>query len=153
MAESREHGAQQDGQRGPSDPGSERSGGPDVQREGPPLELHSNPLTSFEVGAITDLRFRMACDLIKSELFAGMGNRHADTVAAMALDLAAALVQGGIDREWVLPLPEGEEIPSRVQRHLKMGVRAQVLTQRWSQEIAQSMDPGIMRPQMVTPRQ
>jgi|SRR5580692_1475326 hypothetical protein len=74
-----------------------------------------NVLEGFAMGALLDLRVRVAVDLVKSPMFEGAYARdshpHAiDAVAEFALSVAGALFDQAEARGWIEPIPGNEDV-------------------------------------------
>lgn len=93
------------------------------------------PIEAFDDGAVTDMRYRLAVQLVKSPLF-GNAMLASEAIARTALDIAEALVSEGISRGWISPLPPGDQIPQSMRWHVRRAARAQALSQVSHAQIA-----------------
>jgi hypothetical protein len=118
------------------------------------MEYPNSVLTSFENGAMLDLRLRLAIEFLKTPLFehalevrpdgAGVTVQQPPAKVALdALDLAEALIAEGVTRGWVKALPDGDDLPAPLVRHIKRSVRANVLQQMFGQKVMADEQPKV----------
>lgn len=105
-----------------------------------------NVLSAFEAGVQMDLRLRLAMDFLKSPYFEGGPGVHPDAQrdAALALDLATALVEEAAARGMLKPMPETGEINAALRHHVERTVRVNAHGQITGQRIMREENSGVM---------
>jgi hypothetical protein len=116
--------------------------GAEMVEELPEVLYPQNVIEAFGVGAVLDLRVRLAADFLKTS---PMFSRAADSVepqqvAEYALDLADELLKRGAERGWVSPMPDDTRVDDQFRAHIsrasQMGALQQIEGQRALQEEA-----------------
>ena len=100
-----------------------------------------NILEGFGIGALLDLRVRLAIDFIKTSPLVGAlvnpdgSGVTAAAVATFSLELCDELLKQGASRGWVEPLPTDSDLDDQVRLQARRTARFNVLQQAAMQEI------------------
>jgi hypothetical protein len=108
-----------------------------------------NVLEAFSAGVQLDFRFRVALDILKSDLLDIRmpahpdGPSHPEQMVDFAFDLTDALFAEGEKRGWVKALPEDDDLPAPLKRHVTRSARVNVHGQMEGQRVMQEGQPKV----------
>lgn len=103
-----------------------------------PHGYFGSPITNFENGCQLDLRVKLAIEFMKSDGALAVPSAVAerpDTFARYSLDLFTELLAQASRHGFVKPLPDTDEVPAALQRHIRQSVRASIYQQTIGQKI------------------
>lgn len=103
-------------------------------------------------GVRTDLRFKLAVDILKSGMISSEGfslDAAPALLATLALDLAVELVEQSEKRGWLHAMPEDGELTPEDVDAVKRNAASQVIGQLHAQKVAENEASRVMTPQIM----
>jgi len=119
-----------------------------------PLKYPSNELDGFASGAITDLRLRIAIDLLKAPgifpVAEATEGAAAISVVGFVLDVAGLLIHEAEQRGWIQQFSDEGDLSRHLRLQAKRTARFQVAQQMEAQRAAREQASNLAVP-MATP--
>src|SRR6185312_12682942 len=109
-------------------------------------QYFGNPFTDYEVGVQLDFRVKVALDLLKNRTLEAHLDETAATTVKTAFDLAEAFMREAVQREWIKPLPDHDDLTAKERHHSQRQARYQVAGQLATQRISQEESSGLSVP-------